>query len=154
MADVHFIDNSQQFKDAKDEAILRALEAIGMTAEGYAKMKCPVDTGLLRNSITHAVGGDSVSMSYHAQYGSNRNSSGKRINASLRGAGSVGVGRYNGTVGQRGDETVYIGTNVEYAAYVEFGTVNTPPQPYLKPAVMDHTGTYERILKSHLKGEE
>lgn len=153
MADVHFTDNSQQFKDAKDEAILRALEAIGITAEGYAKMKCPVDTGLLRNSITHAVGGDTVSMSYHATYGSNK-SNGKRMSASAMGAGSVGVGRYNGTVGQRGDETVYIGTNVEYAAYVEFGTVNTPPQPYLKPAVMDHLGTYQRILKSHLKGEE
>ena len=37
-----------------EEAIL---EAIGLQAESYAKLKCPVKTGLLRNSITHAIGG-------------------------------------------------------------------------------------------------
>ena len=31
----------------------RALEIIGGTAERYAKQQCPVDTGNLRNSITH-----------------------------------------------------------------------------------------------------
>lgn len=30
-----------------------ALEAIGLQAEGYAKRLCPVDTGRLRNSISH-----------------------------------------------------------------------------------------------------
>lgn len=32
-----------------------ALKAIGMECEGYAKANCPVDTGRLRNSITHEV---------------------------------------------------------------------------------------------------
>lgn len=31
----------------------QALEIIGGLAEGYAKRLCPVDTGNLRNSITH-----------------------------------------------------------------------------------------------------
>jgi len=30
---------------------------------------------------------------------------------------------------------VVVGTNVEYAPYVEFGTVNRPPDPYLRPAL-------------------
>lgn len=30
------------------------LEAIGLIGEGYAKDDCPVDTGRLRNSISHA----------------------------------------------------------------------------------------------------
>ena len=34
-------------------AVSRALEIVGGTAEGYAKEECPVDTGNLRNSITH-----------------------------------------------------------------------------------------------------
>ena len=34
-------------------ACRRALEICGGKAEGYAKMLCPVDTGNLRNSITH-----------------------------------------------------------------------------------------------------
>ena len=36
-----------------DAAIKRALEIIGGKAESYAKAACPVDTGNLRNSITH-----------------------------------------------------------------------------------------------------
>lgn len=35
-----------------------ALEACGLQAEGYAKLKCPVDTGNLRNSLTHTQEGD------------------------------------------------------------------------------------------------
>ena len=52
---VQITDNSDIFKQATAEAIERALEAIGLQAEGYAKMLCPVDTGNLRNSITHQV---------------------------------------------------------------------------------------------------
>lgn len=68
-----------------------------------------------------------------------------------------------------------IGTNVEYAAYVELGTGihypggrQTPwtyqdskgqwhlthgqrAQPYLKPAVADHVDTYSKIIKSELQ---
>ena len=52
---VEFIDNSEQVKSAMHDALIRALEKIGMTAEKYAKRLCPVDTGNLRNSITHRV---------------------------------------------------------------------------------------------------
>jgi HK97 gp10 family phage protein len=116
--------NSDIFKDAKDEAVETALDVVGMTAEGYAVMKCPVDTGRLRNSITHTVK----------------------------------------------DGVAYIGTNVEYASYVELGTVNPDagrhtendpgpmaknpghvpnhnPQPFLKPAVVDHVNEYKDIIK-------
>lgn len=53
--EVKFTDNSAQFITAKDKAVAAALEAIGLTAEKYAKKDCPVDTGRLRNSISHAV---------------------------------------------------------------------------------------------------
>lgn len=53
--EVKVTDNSAIFKNAKDEAVARALEAIGLTAERHAKEQCPVDTGRLRNSISHAV---------------------------------------------------------------------------------------------------
>ena len=39
---------------AIDKAIVSALEEIGLVAERAAKRLCPVDTGRLRNSITHA----------------------------------------------------------------------------------------------------
>lgn len=69
---VDFNDNSEQVLSAMQKAIENGLEAIGMVAEGHAKKETPVDTGRLRNSISHTTD----------------------------------------------DEAAYIGTNVEYAAFV------------------------------------
>lgn len=55
MANVDMTNNADEVRSAKTAAILRGLEACGMTAETYAKQDCPVDTGRLRNSIAHAV---------------------------------------------------------------------------------------------------
>ena len=73
------------------------------------------------------------------------------------------------------EPTVYIGTNVEYAAYVELGTgehypggrptpwvyqdtkgnwhwtKGNPAQPFIKPAVADHGQTYQKIIEDELK---
>ena len=51
--DVEIKDNTQEVLQellSKEELILSAM---GETAEKYAKLECPVDTGRLRNSITH-----------------------------------------------------------------------------------------------------
>lgn len=56
------IDNTDLVRNATDDAIEKALEEIGQTAETYAKLiarqKHIVETGRLRNSITHAVNMD------------------------------------------------------------------------------------------------
>ena len=78
--DVNITTNRELIEQASDEAIDRALEAIGMQAEGYAKMKCPVDTGRLRNSITHTVDvtgrkaiiGSNVTYGKYVEYGTSR----------------------------------------------------------------------------------
>lgn len=126
---VSITDNTELFLGRFGQAKVRALERIGAQAEGYAKDLCPVDTGDLRNSITHTVAGDAA----------------------------------------------YIGTNMEYAAYVELGTGRYYPggrptpwayldrngnwhytagqraQPYLKPAAQDHKQTYYNIIKDEMK---
>ena len=128
--EIRFIDNSEFVKKELEEAVLRALERCGMQAEGYAKDLCPVDSGDLRNSISHRV--------------------------------------------DDSEQAAYIGTNKEYAAYVELGTGihypggrKTPwvyqdteghwhhtrgqeAQPYLKPAVADHKQTYRNIIVDEL----
>ena len=53
--DIKFTDNSKEVSDNIKAALLRGLEKCGMVAEGYAKKLAPVDTGNLRNSITHEV---------------------------------------------------------------------------------------------------
>ena len=129
--DIKFTDNSKEVLEAMQQAAVRALEKCGLPAEGYAKKLCPVDTGNLRNSITHTVDEE--------------------------------------------EPAAYIGSNVEYAAYVELGTGKyvsggrpTPwvyqdekgnwhrtngqkAQPYLKPAVADHAQTYRNIIEDKMK---
>lgn len=51
------------------------------------------------------------------------------------------------------EKAVYIGTNVEYAPYVELGARGRKPKPYLRPAATEHTDVYQRILESELKGK-
>ena len=68
---VEITDNSKEVSAAIKAALLRGLEKIGLVAEGYAKKLCPVDTGNLRNSITHVVdeGGDAVYIGTNSEYG-------------------------------------------------------------------------------------
>lgn len=47
--------NTKVIEESIHSAIMAGLEEIGLVAEGYAKRLCPVDTGRLRNSITHAI---------------------------------------------------------------------------------------------------
>lgn len=128
---VEFTDNSKEVLAAFQEAAARALEKCGLVGEGHAKKLCPVDTGRLRNSISHTVDEE--------------------------------------------EPAAYIGTNLEYAPYVELGTGKytdggrpTPwvyqddkgnwhmtngqkAQPFLKPAVADHTRTYHNIIENEMK---
>lgn len=63
-------DNTAIIEEGIHNAIIRALEKIGLTAEGYAKKACPVDTGRLRNSITHQLDGDkAVYIGTNVEYG-------------------------------------------------------------------------------------
>ena len=105
-SDVTIEDNSEAFLDALGPAIAAGLAAIGLTAEGYAKELCPVDTGRLRNSITNAV--------------------------------------------DEGEQAVYIGTNVEYAPYVELGTTRMRARPYLRPAATNHSDEYKALMEAAL----
>ena len=150
---VDFKDNSPEVLARIAEAIDNGLEICGQRAETYAKALCPVDTGLLRNSITHLASGAQMSaMGYHAKYGSNRNAKGKRVLATSRNAGTVKVGRYDAgvAIGEKEDHEMYIGTNVEYAPYVEFGARSMKPRPYIRPAVQDHIAEYEHILRNEI----
>lgn len=154
MSDFKIIDHTAEVRAAMDKAIDKALEMIGLKAEGYAKRLCAVDTGLLRNSITHAASGQQISVTYHAQYGSNTyvNKKGQTVrrSATSKNAGDVGVGTISGVMGDSSEKAEYIGTNVEYGPYLEMGTSRTKAQPYLRPAVQDHINEYARMIAACL----
>ena len=98
-------DNTDEVLSALERAKKRGLEAIGLTAEGHAKKETPVDTGRLRNSISHATD----------------------------------------------DEAAYIGTNVEYAPYVELGARGRQGKHMLQRAATEHTDEYNRIMEDAMK---
>ena len=59
---------SKQGRAAVEKGIKPGLEAIGLTAETYAKKATPVDTGRLRNSISHTVDGEAVYIGSNVEY--------------------------------------------------------------------------------------
>ena len=95
--------------------------------------------------------------------------------------GKRGTGNLRNRISHKVDKSepaAYIGTNVEYALYLEFGTgrysstgggtpkdkwfyigddgkwhIGRPqkPQPFIKPAVADHVQTYKNIINDEMK---
>lgn len=64
----------------------------------------------------------------------------------------VDTGRLRNSISNtRDDDSAYIGSNVEYAAYVELGTSRRKAKPYLKPAVTQHTAEYKDLAKQALE---
>lgn len=63
-------DHTDEVIAALGTAIARGLEAIGIEAESDAAAICPVDTGRLRNSITHTIdnNGKSVIIGTNIEY--------------------------------------------------------------------------------------
>lgn len=117
-------DNTEQVKEELAARVLTALDAVGLQSASLAKrelQKSPkrIDTGLLRNSITHAVAGKPPAIrGYHADKGSNRTKKGNRRKATSKFAGAVGAGFYAGNAPAPSDPEkpfVLVGTNVEYA---------------------------------------
>ena len=49
------------------------------------------------------------------------------------------------------DVSAFIGTNVEYAPYVELGTSKMSASPFLRPAVEEHGDEYRTILSNRLQ---
>ena len=127
MADVQITDNSAEVRDALEQAKARALEIIGGKIESYAKGLVPVDTGALRNSITHAVDGDTVIAGSNLPYSAYV---------------ELGTGK------EYSPPPEWIENNAERGAGIKGGV---KPRPYLRPAVENHTDEYKGIIENELK---
>lgn len=103
-------DNIPSIENEVEACVGRALEMIGLQAEKHAKealtRQGAVDTGRLRNSVTHQV----IS-----------------------------------------ENAVAVGTSVEYAPYIEFGTYKMDARPYIKPAVGNYLNEYKIIIENELR---
>ena len=66
----------------------------------------------------------------------------------------VDTGRLRNSITNQVDmseQAVYIGTNVEYAPYVELGTSRMPARPFLRPAAHDHGPEYQELLRQAME---
>lgn len=126
-------DHSAEVYKELEAACQRALEKCGLVGEGYAKKMCPVDTGNLRNSITHT-----VNMKEKAAY----------IGSPVSYATYVecGTGKYY--PGGRPTPWVYQDSEGNWHR-----TSGQPAHPFIKPAVANHLEQYQKIIKKELKNE-
>lgn len=133
--DVTFHSNKKEYEEALEEVAEKVLTMWGMEAETAAKKRAPVDTGLLRNSISWAVAGESVhTPNYKASQGN-------------------GQGSYSGKAPDDpgGARHVYIGSNVEYAMAQENGNFKDGPHAFLRPAIDENREHFKNILETELK---
>lgn len=128
---VNFKDNSGAVLSAFHAAVEKALEECGLVAEGYAKKLAPVDTGNLRNSISHKVDPEEPAV----YIGSNS------LYAAYQ---EFGTGIY--TEGGRDTPWVYQDEKGNW-----HWTRGNKAQPFLKPAVADHARQYRQIIEQELK---
>lgn len=70
----------------------------------------------------------------------------------------VDTGRLRGSISHAASgDTVHVGTNTEYAPYVEMGHRQwqsgrwVPAQPYLRPGIMNNMEQYRQIAISEIK---
>jgi hypothetical protein len=123
MSDVQhtkFFDMSDAVRHAKDIWLMEA----GIAIEGQATLLAPVKTGRLRGSITWATRKDSGGLN--------------------QGKDAKGASAGDAVSKPNDDDIVHIGTNVEYAMAMEYGSAKYPTgQPYLRPAL--------RVMRPKLK---
>lgn len=65
----------------------------------------------------------------------------------------VDTGTLRGSIGHApaDEDTMCVGTDIEYAIYVELGTLKMSPSHYLKRSVQDHADEYMNVIKVHME---
>lgn len=139
--DIKVVSHIDEFMDAVVAKMPTILKAIGHTAEGYAKQDCPVDTGLLRNSITFAISGEAPQIGAY---------SADKVDET----GVLRTGSYEGDTDPEEDPNCYslvMGSNVVYAPRQEFDdTYNhtVGKAHFLRDAMQNHREEYKDIIEA------
>lgn len=146
--DIQITDNSGAILAALERQSAAALEEIGLRAEGYAKMKCPVgtpeSTGIegystsgLRQSITHKV------LDTEVYIGTNKRAAN---GAPYPLYVELGTGVYATDGKGRKSPWVWVDKNGK-----PHRTTGMKPRHFLRDAAAQHTEEYKRVILKYLK---
>lgn len=135
--DFTFENNADLTREQFDACLKRALTAIGMQAESYAKQRIneadAIDTGRLINSVTYGTAERAGSHDYSDNQGNH----------------------FADTIGLAEEDAVYIGSNVSYAPFIEYGwhrgSKTYAGVHFLKDAAGNHAEEYKQILKQSME---
>ena len=141
MSFINFESRRKEVMQEMNRKMQLSLMAIGEKAEGYAKMACPVDTGRLRNSLTYVTA---------------KTQSSPNTNKYQGGAADGQTDAHPSDYKPRGtaeDDSVYIGTNVEYAQYIEFLSMEhkVGRAHFLRDAATTHSDEYKKTAEAIFK---
>lgn len=138
MSDFELKDNSFEFKAELKNKLQTALEAMGMTAEKHAKeiitKESRIDTGNMRNSVTHTVKGNTAYIGTNNEYAVYH---------------EIGTGVYLDKQYGKGRQTPWY---YKDRKGIFHKTVGIKPIHFLKKAVQDNKDEYKRIAEK-MKGE-
>ena len=134
MAEVKIIDNTDEVAVLMENAILDGLKLCGELAESHAIVNVPVDTGALKQSITHKVVEDEVFIGTNLEYAPYV---------------ELGTGIYASEGGGRRTPWSYVAG--KGSKYYEGGKVHITqgqkPTHFLKRAVTEHQNEYMEVMK-------
>ena len=135
MADVQYTSSRALLVKQVDNRLLRAAEIIGGMAEGYAKELCPVDTGNLRNSITHKVVNDGQSVSI-------------MIGTNVEYGPYVELGTGVEAEDGKGRQTPWSYKDRKGKWH---RTSGRKPKPFLRPAIENHIDQYRHVIEEETR---
>ena len=122
--------NGKEVAERASKLADRAPFEIGLAIQGQAKLLSPYETGRLRASITTASG------------------DGRRTNPS-----GVGANPNDKIEAPTESNETFVGTPVSYGPYMEYGTIHTSAQPFLRPALDIVRGKTLQIVQAQAKKE-
>lgn len=133
------------------KALENAVVSGALLIQNAAKKKAPVQTGNLRRSLH--IGG------YTEKSDIGKGAETGLIEIKTKTGKSFKRKRYKGTTGtdvggnksSRNSAEVLVGTNVEYAAMLEFGISKMTPRPYLRPALDEKANAVAKEIGKALK---
>ena len=119
----------------------KSLYEIGLVVMGDAKQLSAVDYGYLAASIQTASPEKKTKLESPSAYAENSPPAGHD------------VGSFKDIASPGDNDQVYVGSAVDYAPYVEYGTIKMCPQPFLRPALDMARGDVPKIVQKNGKNE-